>query len=68
MVTETKVYEIIMGYRGAKKLAIDKLVDTLYAVQQLALKYPEISSLDINPAFLTKDRCIAVDLKIFVKK
>jgi len=68
MISETKIYQILLGYRGSKNLGIDKLIDTIYSLQELALKYPEISSLDINPAFLTKDRCIAVDIKAFVKE
>lgn len=64
--SNTKVYKIINGARGQKPLAIDKLVDMVLAIQQLVILYPEIASIDINPIFLTEDRAVCVDLKIYV--
>ncbi len=63
----TKVYKIIEGARGKDKLAEDKLLDTIESVQKLVLLYPEISSMDINPLMLTKDKAVSVDIKIFIK-
>ncbi len=64
---QTKVYKIIDGARGKKKLAFDKLIDTIMAVQKMVLLYPEIESLDLNPILLTDSRAVVVDLKIFIK-
>ncbi len=68
MVMSTNVSKVLMGIRGAPPLALDKLIDTLEAAQLLVTKFPEIDQLDINPVILTKDRCIAVDMKVFIKK
>lgn len=68
MIKETQLFKIIDGYRGKSKLAYDKLLETLVSLHKIAQAYPQISSLDINPVFLTEDRCIAVDIKIFVKE
>lgn len=68
LVEKTKVSKIINGIRGKSPLAMDKLISTLDAVQTLAQKYPQIQSMDINPAMLTEKRCIVVDMKIFLQK
>ncbi len=67
LIDETKISQIIKGVRGLKSLAYDDLIKTLKAVQKLVLLYPQIESLDINPAMITEQRCVAVDIKIFVK-
>jgi acetyltransferase len=63
---ETHVYEILAGARGKEPLAIKKVLHTIEAVQKLVILYPQISSLDINPLLVTKDRAVCVDLKVFV--
>lgn len=63
---ETKIFEILNGARGKEPLAIDKIIDSILAVQKLLLLYPEIVTMDINPVLITKDRAVSVDIKIFV--
>jgi acetyltransferase len=64
---ETKVSTIINGYRGKPALAKEKLLDLIMKIQKLLISYPEIVSMDINPVMITKDRAVAVDVKIYVK-
>lgn len=64
----TDVYRILNGYRSDSKYNVDSVVDTLMRIQKLVLAYPEIKSIDINPAFPTKDACVCVDVKIFVQR
>lgn len=68
LVGKTKISKIIGGVRGKQSLSIDKLLFTLDAVQTLAQKYPQIQSMDINPAMLTEKKCVVVDMKIFLQK
>ncbi|WKZ31078.1 MAG: acetate--CoA ligase family protein [Candidatus Dojkabacteria bacterium] len=68
MLAETKVHKILTGYRGQKKLAVDKVEELIMKVQRMVNFYPDISSLDINPLIVTEDRAVAVDVKLFVKK
>ncbi|MBL8014762.1 MAG: acetate--CoA ligase family protein [Candidatus Doudnabacteria bacterium] len=68
MIHRTKLSKVLHGARGKKPLAVDKIVDTLLKIQKLVQMYPQISSLDINPAMVTSSRCVAVDLKIFVQE
>lgn len=64
---KAKVYEIVKGARGKKKLAYSGIIKTIQAVQKLVVLYPEISSLDINPLMIDNKRAIVADLKIFIK-
>ncbi|MBN1916003.1 acetate--CoA ligase family protein [Candidatus Dojkabacteria bacterium] len=68
MIDKTKISTVVKGTRGLQALAYEKLIDTIESVQKLVLLYPEIESIDINPAMITKERCVAVDIKIFVRK
>lgn len=63
----TKIFQIIKGARGKDMLAMDKFIELILKVQQLVILYPEIESLDINPAILDKNDVKCVDIKIFVK-
>ena len=67
MVLNTKVSQIIAGARGQDQLALEKLLDLLEAVQKLVIAYPQIDAIDINPVMLSRDDCVAVDVKILVK-
>lgn len=65
---KTKVSQIISGARGQESLGIENVVEQIYKVQELTLKYPQIVSLDINPLIINKDGAFAVDVKVFVSK
>jgi acyl-CoA synthetase (NDP forming) len=66
-ISRTKIYQVINGARGKEKLSLDKLLNTILAVQKLVLLYPVIESIDINPLMLSVETASTVDLKIFVK-
>ncbi len=63
-ITKIKSNKIIKGVRGEPPLAIEKLVNTMWSLQQLAIAYPQISELDVNPLFLSETRCLAADIRI----
>jgi len=52
MVEKTRAYEILKGTRGRAPRDIDKIVDALIRLGQLAIDYPQIQELDINPLFV----------------
>lgn len=68
LINSTKVSQIIKGARTGKQLAFEKLVAMLGQLQLLALTYPQISAIDINPVIVNEEVAIAADLKIFVQK
>ncbi len=67
MIDETKIGKILKGVRGEEPKAIQKVVDTLNKVQQIAFDLPEINAIDINPLLITKERAVVADFKIILK-
>ena len=67
MIAETKIGKILKGVRGEEPKALRQVVDTLNKVQRIAIDFPEITSIDINPILITKERAVIVDFKILLK-
>src|SRR5271170_4187314 len=53
--------EILRGVRGADPVNRAALADMIGKVSQLVADFPEISELDLNPVFATKDGATAAD-------
>ena len=67
MIAETKIGKILKGVRGEEPKALRQVVDTLNKVQIIVIDFPEITSIDINPILITKERAVVVDFKILLK-
>jgi acyl-CoA synthetase (NDP forming)/GNAT superfamily N-acetyltransferase len=65
MIEEIKGYSLLRGYRG-QSVDIPALKELLLRVSALAIMYPEIQELDLNPLLLYPSGCLAVDARIFV--
>jgi len=61
-------YRILTGSRGRPPRDIDKIVDTLIRLGQLAIDFPEIMELDINPLIVQDERqgCIVGDARMIL--
>ncbi|HAF67181.1 MAG: acetate--CoA ligase family protein [Bacillota bacterium] len=68
MITETKAYTILKGFRGAEPDDIPAIVETVARVAQLCRDFPQISELDINPVFAYPKGLSAIDIKIKLSK
>lgn len=55
MIEKTRAYKILSGARGRTPRDIDKIVDALIRLGQLAIDYPQIQELDINPLFVLNE-------------
>ena len=55
MIEKTRAYKILKGARGRSPRDIDKIVDALIRLGQLAIDYPQIQELDINPLFVLEE-------------
>lgn len=66
MIQETKVYQLLRGYRGSEPADVPALQEALARVARLALDLPEIAELDINPLFAYRsgEGYVAVDVKM----
>ena len=52
MLEQTKAFKILKGTRGQNPRDMDSIVDALLRLGQLAVDFPEIEELDINPLFV----------------
>jgi acetyl coenzyme A synthetase (ADP forming)-like protein len=58
--------EILKGVRGADPVNRDALAGMIQKVSELIADFPEISEMDLNPVFATKDGAVAADVRIVV--
>jgi len=49
MIKEIKGYKLLQGFRGRQPADIEKIVESLQRLSQLALDFPDFSEIDINP-------------------
>ena len=58
--------EMLKGVRGSDPVDRNALADLIVGVSQLVSDFPEISEMDLNPVFASKDSAIAADVRIVV--
>jgi acyl-CoA synthetase (NDP forming) len=56
--------EILRGVRGTDPVDRDSLATMIEKVSRLVADFPEISELDLNPVFATRDSAVAADVRI----
>jgi acyl-CoA synthetase (NDP forming) len=56
--------EILRGVRGADPVDRESLATMIENVSRLVADFPEISELDLNPVFASRDGAIAADVRI----
>jgi acyl-CoA synthetase (NDP forming) len=60
--------KLLDGVRGAPPVDFAALEDALLRVSQLAVDFPEISELDVNPLLATDQGVIAVDGRVMISR
>src|SRR5262245_23662014 len=58
--------QILKGVRGGDPVNRDALATMIQSVSQLVSDHPEISEMDLNPVFATREGAIAADVRIVV--
>jgi acetyl-CoA synthetase (ADP-forming) len=66
MMKETKVYQILKGYRG-HPVDHNAVLDIMMKTAKMLEKNPEIKELDMNPIFVLKKGAYAVDARIILE-
>lgn len=64
MLTETKAYTLLRGYRGEKPADMEAIIGMIGRVARLVTDFPEITEMDINPVFAYSEGACALDIKI----
>jgi acetate---CoA ligase (ADP-forming) len=67
MLKSTKGYKILQGARGRKPRDLEAIAETIGRLSQLAVDFPEISELDINPLISLEKGAFVADAKIMIQ-
>jgi acetyltransferase len=70
MIRSIKAYPILTGARGRKPADIAALKKTILQVSQIAIDFPEISELEVNPVMVGDEGqgCYAVDALVTIRR
>ena len=63
MIAGTRISKLLGGYRDVAAIDLDAVVRTLNALSAIAVDFPEIAELDINPLVATPQGVVAVDAR-----
>jgi acetyltransferase len=64
MLHTLKIYPILKGARGQAGVNMSSLVETIVKLSHLAVDYPEIQELDLNPVVADPQGCWCVDCRM----
>jgi acetyltransferase len=63
-IQEIQGLPLLTGARGREKVDLDALASVVSSIAHLALDYPEIEEIDLNPVFAKSDGAVVVDARI----
>ncbi|MCL6478049.1 MAG: acetate--CoA ligase family protein [Peptococcaceae bacterium] len=66
MISETKAYTLLRGYRGKEPADINAVTDIILRAAALVTDFAEIAEMDINPVFAYSKGASALDIKITI--
>jgi acetyltransferase len=61
------VYRLLQGYRNRPPANLVLIEEILLRLAQLAIDFPEIAELDVNPVITVDDRAFAVDARVMLE-
>jgi len=68
MFEETKVYELLKGYRNQPGANLELLERTMLLFSQLLVDFPQIREIDINPLLLDEDEVHILDARVAIDR
>jgi acetyltransferase len=66
MMEETKVYQLLKGYRNIPPANIKLLEEILVRFSQMLVDFPQLKEVDINPLFIDEKQALAFDARIVI--
>ena len=67
MVSDLEGQVLLKGYRGSKRVDMERLADWLIKLGGLVLKFEKIQEIDVNPLLVVEGEPVAVDATIILK-
>jgi acetyltransferase len=68
MMEETKVCQLLKGYRNNPPANIKLLEEILVRFSQMLVDFPQLKEVDINPLFINEKEACAIDARIVIDK
>ncbi|MGP8078868.1 MAG: GNAT family N-acetyltransferase [Thermoplasmata archaeon] len=68
MLEETKVYQLLKGYRNQPPANLELLETNLLLFSQLLVNFPQIKEIDINPLILNEKELHVLDARVLIDK
>jgi len=68
MMEETKVYQLLKGYRNVPPANVKLLEEILVRFSQMLVDFPQLKEVDINPLFINEKEAVALDARIVIDK
>jgi acetyltransferase len=68
MMEETKVYQLLKGYRNVPPADLKLLEETMLLFSQLLIDFPQLKEIDINPLLINEKEACILDARITVDK
>jgi len=66
MMEETRVYQLLKGYRNIPPANIKLLEEILVRFSQMLVDFPQLKEVDINPLFINEKEAYAFDARIVI--
>ncbi len=68
MMEDTKVYQLLKGYRNVPPANIKLLEEVMVLFSQLLVDFPQLKEVDINPLFINEQDALAIDARIVIDR
>ncbi len=68
MMEETKVYQLLKGYRDTPPVDFKRLDETILLFSRLLMDFPQIREIDINPLLVNEKEVSVLDARIVISK
>ncbi len=65
---ETKVYQLLKGYRNVPPANIKLLEEIMVRFSQMLVDFPQLKEVDVNPLFINEKEAFALDARIMIDK
>ncbi|MCD6445644.1 bifunctional acetate--CoA ligase family protein/GNAT family N-acetyltransferase, partial [Candidatus Bathyarchaeota archaeon] len=65
---ETKVYQLLRGYRNVPPANIRLLEEIMVRFSQMLVDFPQLKEVDINPLFINSKEAFALDARVIIDK